>query len=149
MLIRQYQPSDNPALCRLGELFWATTRFGEFAELDTDSMLAVFEAVNNNGALFVADIDSKAVGAIGVMIIPFLFNLNYTQMTEVFWFVQEEYRKSGAGLELHKRAEKWAKDNGASMLTMVAVEGPRQKVVDRIYRANGYTQADITYIRRA
>jgi GNAT superfamily N-acetyltransferase len=94
----------------------------------------------NIGTLIVVVGNHKAVGMIGL--ITFLHPLSgETYATEMIWWVEPNYRKSGAGIRLLRAAERWAKDQGAVALQMIA---PTPEV-GQIYAATGFEQIETLY----
>ena len=60
------------------------------------------------------------VGMVGGIATPDFFNRNKLGAAELFWWVDEEARGSGAGVALLNGLESWAISIGASRLSMTA-----------------------------
>jgi ribosomal protein S18 acetylase RimI-like enzyme len=87
-----------------------------------------------------AEVDERIIGFAGLRIVPTLFYPQpYAELTELF--VEEAYRRRGAGRALVTHAESLARQAGAhQMLILTDFEN---HVAQALYREMGYTDHDL------
>jgi len=94
--------------------------------------------LNGPGTIFVSLYDGEMVGMIGVTLLPhFLSGMLYG--AEVFWWCNPERR--GHGVRLLRRAESWAKAQGARFFQTTA---PTDDVAD-IYTRLNYRKIEVGF----
>ena len=141
-MIRNATHADISRLVEMGGRFIASSHYSKhFA----DNVLARHVLMGRlieqpDGALFVSEKDGAVVGMIGVWAYQHPCSGDRVG-GEVFWWVEPEAR--GCGIELLRRAERWADDMGCVCFQMIA---PDDKVA-RLYRRLGYTKLEETYQR--
>jgi ribosomal protein S18 acetylase RimI-like enzyme len=87
-----------------------------------------------------AEIDGRIVGFAGLRIVPCIFFAEpYAELTELF--VEEAYRRCGAGRALVTHAESLAQQAGACR--MLILTDPENNIAQSLYRVMGYTDYDI------
>lgn len=83
------------------------------------------------------------VGFIAGQVSPFVFGPNLIA-SEIAWWVNEDKRKSGAGVELMDAFEYWAKNvAGCTMITLTSLD-PK---VGKIYEKKGYKLHERAYMK--
>ena len=89
---------------------------------------------NNREQVFVADVDGIVAGFIHIE----LYNVIYCEKGSnlLGLAVSSDYRKNGIGRAMLKRAEEWAKSNGAKWVRLNS--GENRKDAHRFYRNLGY-----------
>lgn len=141
-MIREATTADVPRLVGMGTRFLKETvycgrvRATPVQMADTVHMLLA----NPVGAIFVAERDGDLVGMIGLLFFNQAISGEAT-VAELFWWVEPEHR--GHGVRLLKRAEKWAIEQGATQMHMVAPTAD----VGTLYSALGYELIESTYSR--
>lgn len=88
--------------------------------------------------IIIAETGGKRIGAIGLSLIPSVFNTGHKVASELFFWVDEGHRSGGVGGELMDHAEDMARRAGATVIHMVALDRSMPKQVSRLYRARGY-----------
>lgn len=147
-VIRPAEITDIPEVVRMGERFFETAGWPDYAEWDEASITATLESLitGDLGEVFVLEEGGKLVGMAGGMLFPFYFNHNHLTGQELFWWIEPEHR--GQGAALFDALEGWAKAAGAMSFTMIAVDRLKADVMGRIYRMRGYRAAEHSYIKR-
>ena len=79
---------------------------------------------------------------------PAYFNAGHIQAQELFWWVDEEARSSGAGRALLEALEGWARAVGAHSLTMISLAALDGERVAKLYERAGYRRSELTFIKR-
>lgn len=74
--------------------------------------------------LIVAEKDGEPIGVIGGFLVPNIYNPNIKVLSELLWYVKEEYRKGRAGYLLLKAFDKLASEiaDEATMSTLLHSE---------------------------
>ena len=142
MIIREAESADLDALIAMGEHFIAQTDYRTRIGTNPQQLraLAVHLMNDENGALFVADVDGQLVGMIGVF--AFAHPVSGERIgSEVMWWMEPDFR--GAGVRLLKKAEKWTKAQGATRFQMIAPT----PYVEEIYRRLGFEKVETVYQR--
>ena len=142
-MIRPAEENDLPILLRMGKAFFDASGYNketEFNELDTEEMLKkLIEA----GSLLT---DGES-GMIGFLVFPIFMNNSHLIAQELFWWVDEDKRKTKLGLNLLQAAEKAAKDQGASSMLMLSLNDLNGEKVNNLYKSLGYSARETTYMR--
>ena len=84
---------------------------------------------------------------LGFVVFPMFMNSKTTIAQELFWWVDEEARKTGAGIKILKQTEKLAKEHGAEALMMLSLSDLNGKKIGKLYESLGYKQKEQTYMR--
>lgn len=143
MTIRHATMDDVVAVVDMGLEFFATSSYQQLGEGDPESIATLLGTVLEVGTVLLACDDAgEPIGMIALIVVPHLFS-GRTYCDEVAWFVKPGHRGS-AGVRLIAEAERWAGQNGAHMLKMVAPEGSD---VATLYRRRGYRQLETAYIK--
>jgi ribosomal protein S18 acetylase RimI-like enzyme len=124
-IVRAYQPSDNPALrALLTEQQAYEHSIDPYTREPDDILIETYFAdgmrwlVEENGAIFVAEVDNKVVGFVSVIIEAnddmLTSFVEYAHITNII--VNADYRGLGAGQRLLSAAEQYARDKGCKHL---------------------------------
>ena len=149
MNVRRAKREDFGTLIDMGEKFLAQTPWAHLG-LDAPSTAETLSELvaNPNGLLLVAEEEDEIVGMLGALAFPHYFNKQHTVCQELFWWVEEKARGTGAGRGLLQAAEAWTKELGAKALMMISLRGvPGADAVDRMYEKAGYVPAEHSYVR--
>lgn len=144
-MIRPAEPKDAAALARMGEAFFAGIKLSGVIPFDAKSLFSLITM--ENVGTFVIDNDGEVVGAGSVLVYPFSFNNSYLAAQELFWWVDPEYRRGTNGLDLYRAIEGWAKDHGANIMFMIAIENDCIDKVTRLYNRYGYEKTEHTFMK--
>lgn len=141
-MIREATAADVPRIVAMGRRFLLETSYRGVIEDNPAQMevLACQLLESPVGVLLVSETCGELTGMLGA----FLFDHPISGerlATEIFWWVEPEHR--GHGIRLLRRAEAWAKSNGAAKLQMIAPT----PAVARIYEALHYAPIETAYQR--
>ena len=122
---------------------------GYGAELDEDSFLSSlgFMGSSPNTAMFVAEDEGRLVGAAGVFAEPLFFNHGIVAAQERFWWVDEDHRGGVAAIKLYRAIESWARECGAKLLFMVALDDARLGKIKSAYTKLGFAPAEQAFVK--
>ena len=129
--IRQAIASDIPAM---NELFRKDLGYAECRLEIVEKQFAGLD--NSREAVFIAEADSGRIA--GVIHVEKYNVLYFPTMANILGIaVAADFRRQGIGSALLKRAEEWARENGASSMRLNS--GESRKQAHEFYRAQGYT----------
>lgn len=145
MQIRKATLADIPAIVGMGERFYATTHYKDFAPYNPDSVAGLAEMLIDTGILLLAD-DNGPVGMVGLCVAPFMFNGNVKAAYEVVWWVNPEHRGGMAGARLLKAIEPAAREMGCKAIQMVHMaNSPPQ--AGQMYARMGYAHTESSWTK--
>lgn len=144
--VRDATPDDAPALMRLARAFYDAALAGGGIPFDARSAARNFVAMMGQRLLIVAEVDGALVGVVGGASGPYLCNDAYHVGSEVLWWVDPPYRKTGAGLALLDAIEERARELGLAKWTMMDLvrEGSDDRA-RKIYELRGYQLRERAY----
>jgi len=144
-VIREATRDDITELLRMGDAFAEATDLKAKVGYDRDSVERLFLQLidSDGGILLILDIDGPKGGA-GGLVHPSIFNNAHLTGSELFWWVDPEWR--GNGLSLFAGLEEAARAKGAQSWMMASV-GIEDERLARIYRRAGYSPSDRNYIK--
>ncbi len=145
-MIRAAVLDDVPALLDMAVQFHASSGYSRFISLDKQVVQYLLRSLIEmpTGAVFVAEsFGGELSGAILGMIVPH-FIAGQQVATELGWWVDPGSRGL-TGPRLLERFEKWAKDSGAMLITMI--EPPDSPKVGALYERRGYACIEKSYMK--
>lgn len=144
--IRQGQLSDVSEVVRMSALFYPTTHYAQWCDMDEDTVADLTENLIKNHIFYVAEDEKGLVGMIGLFLAPFLFNAHAKFAVEVVWWVDPAVRGSHTAASLLKAVEGPARDAGADRIQMVHMpNSPPQATA--LYEKLGYCKSEISYTK--
>ena len=130
--IRQATTSDIPAM---NELFRKDLGYAECTLEIVEKQFAGLD--NSREAVFVAEAEDDSSHIAGVIHVEKYNVLYFPTMANILGIaVSADFRRQGIGSALLKRAEEWARENGASSMRLNS--GESRKQAHEFYRAQGY-----------
>ena len=131
--IRQAAASDIPAM---NELFRKDLGYEECRLEIVKKQFAGLD--NSREAVFIAEAEDDNGHIAGVIHVEKYNVLYFPTMANILGLaVAADYRRQGIGSALLKRAEEWARENGACSMRLNS--GESRKQAHEFYRAQGYT----------
>jgi len=118
-------------------MFWAQTSFSHVPYCPDSITLAAREMMGI-GLLLMAEVDGKIAGAVGAVVCPLYANRDVLLGSELFWWVEPEFRNTGIGKEMIFGIEKAAKEAGVAIFSMMALENVEPEKASAIYQRLGY-----------
>ena len=130
--IRQATTSDIPAM---NELFRKDLGYAECTLEIVEKQFAGLD--NSREAVFVAEAEDDSSHIAGVIHVEKYNVLYFPTMANILGIaVSADFRRQGIGSALLKRAEEWARENGASSMRLNS--GESRKQAHEFYRDQGY-----------
>ena len=147
-MIRPATENDMHSLIGMGRRFFQASGYGDLAAFDRESFeVTLRHLIGGGGTCLVAEKDGLVVGMAGALAYPFYFNAQHKTGQELFWWLNPEHRGGLLGARLFAGLEAWAKDQGCSSFTMVALDAVRPEQVGGMYKRRGYRASEHTYIK--
>lgn len=145
--IRLATEADIESLIRICTRFYGETQYPAMIPLDEDSLTEMIFRVLDHGFHVVAEVNGEVIGGIGCIVQPFSMNAAYKVATEMFWYVEPEYRNQASiGVSLCEVAETLARHDGCTLIAMSRLETSPEGV-DKFYKHRGYKAIDHTYVK--
>jgi len=142
-MIRLATLEDMAELLRMGEAFFNASGYADFTTFDKKDTTTLVTKLIDEGWLLT---DGKSA-MIGFVVFPMFMNSSTIISQELFWWVDEEARKTGVGIEILKKAEDLSKEHGASVMAMLSLNDLDGEKVNKLYEKLGYKQREQSYMR--
>lgn len=149
MIVRKATEADLDQYVLLAKEFHLASPMDGVVAFDPIGYADFFKASLNNDTvgLWLAESDGKLVGISGAIAYPLYFNPTALVVQELWWWLTPESRGTGAGAEMFKTIEQWAKDKKATALFMIALEDSRAKKMENLYTRAGFRPMERTFIK--
>ena len=149
MLVRKATEADLPEYIKLAQAFHAASPMHGSIGFDVPgySQFYLSSLQNDNIGIWLAEIENNIVGICGALVYPLYFNPSALVVQELWWWLTPASRGSGAGGQMFKQIEQWAKDKNASALFMIALEDNRAKKMENLYIRAGFKPMERTFIK--
>lgn len=132
---------DLPELLEMGMKFISTTGYAEYSNEETVSNLLTTILTGEKNVMIV--LLEPGVGMLVGMSSPFVFG-NHLLASEIGWWVNEDKRKSGIGVQLMEAFEYWAKNvAGCTLITLTSLDDK----VGKLYEKKGYKLYERAYMK--
>lgn len=151
MNVRMATESDAEEIAGLGRQFYEAGGLNRY--LDDYSEQAVRDLIARtiaepSACTIVAEYGDRIVGMAAAVSYNHFLSPTVIVAQELFWWIEPEYRGSGAGLKVMRALENWALSVGASVMVMVTLHGLGHERLDKIYRQDGYSPLEYSYMKR-
>jgi GNAT superfamily N-acetyltransferase len=149
MIVRKATEVDLPKYIVLAESFHTASPMHGVIGFDAAgySQFYLSSLQNDNVGIWLAEIDDEIVGICGALVYPVYFNPSALVVQELWWWLTPASRGSGAGGQMFKQIEQWAKEKNASVLFMIALEDNRAKKMENLYTRAGFKPMERTFIK--
>jgi len=149
MLVRKALESDLPQYLTLAQAFHAASPMHGSIGFDVPgySQFYLSSLQNDSVGIWLAEIENEIVGICGALVYPLYFNPSALVVQELWWWLTPASRGSGAGGQMFKQIEQWAKDKEANALFMIALEDNRAKKMENLYIRAGFKPMERTFIK--
>ena len=151
MIVREATVDDLPRYIVLAKAFHVASPMHGTIDFDPDgySEFYLSSLTNDSVGIWLAEIDQNIVGICGAVSYPLYFNPAALVVQELWWWLTPAARGSGAGNQMFKHIENWAKDKNAAALFMIALEDDRVKKMENMYIRAGFKPMELTFIKEA
>jgi GNAT superfamily N-acetyltransferase len=148
MEVREARPEDWEGVLEKCKLFFVNTSMNSRCEFEEEGLKELFfQSFDSKGSqVWVVD-DGKIVGFCVMIIFPLVFSISTKVAQELSWWLDPEYRGSGAGKELKEKMEQWARKQGANHMFMIALENDKTEKMKQVYEKMGFTPIERTFCK--
>lgn len=136
MIITKLTYEQAQTVVEMGERFMREGRFKDH-EYNPKGVWSVLEGTLKYPSKFFVGLDSEYRGLILMGMSQHYFS-TYKWATDFAFFVTPEHRGSPLAVRLLRSAEQWAKENGASEITILHNTGIKTDTADRFFNGIGY-----------
>lgn len=139
---------DIPRMCEMAEAFIGSIDDPavEFDGPGFATRMATYLQIPDFFVRVIDDGELGAVGGIGAFAGPHYLFVRPRMASEMFWWVEPDYRGGTAALRLIEAYEAWARDQGCEVVCFSAfVDDPR---VARLLDRRGYRHMESAYSKR-
>jgi hypothetical protein len=141
-MIRDAIDSDQEAIATMYRQFMAFTPYSHVLMATDDEITATIQHFIRHAKVLVAEIDGTITGLICAVLSPAWYAPSHTIATELAWWVAPEHRKGTTAIRLIQAFEQWAKDSGASMISMTNLQISDGGAVEKMLSRMGYTMTE-------
>ena len=142
-MIRLALNEDVPEMLRMCELFFNASGYSDITTFNKDDMEQLLLRLIESGTLLT---DGEST-LLGFVVFPMFMNQSTSVAQELFWWVDEDKRNTGVGIQILKKAETTAKDLGATTMIMLSIKSLDGEKVNRMYERLGYKEREQSYMR--
>lgn len=149
MIVRKATDKDLNQYVTLAQAFHKASPMHGQIDFDVDGYSKFYlSSLENDGVgVWLAEINNEIVGICGAVAYPLYFNPSAIVVQELWWWLTPKSRGSGAGKEMFKQIESWAKKKNASALFMIALEDNRSKKMENLYARAGFKPIERTFMK--
>ena len=146
--IRRAKTADTAAIVELGNSFWMQTGyFKAGVAYDTDHCVELAEALRVHGISQVAYDGDRLVGLFLGVIGAIPFSPTTQSATEMVFYVDPDYRKSGLGGKIVKQAENVCRQLGVTYLNMIHLDSVDPVKAEGLYNKMGYHKSETVFTK--
>ena len=142
-MIRLATLEDMSQLLRMGEAFFDASGYGDITTFNKDDSEKLLTKLIDEGWLLT---DGESA-LLGFVVFPMFMNNDTIIAQELFWWVDEDKRKTGVGIEILKKAEDIAREHGATTMMMLSLKKLDGEKVNKLYKSLGYEEREQSYMR--
>ena len=147
-MIRLAKQEDLRRLIEMSERFYPYTTYSIKSRipLDVEATALLASTMIDHHVVYVAEVNERVVGMIGIIVAPFIFNPAYTHGGEIIWWVEPENNSEGLGRQLLRAIEPRCKELGVTYIQMVDLECSPVKA-EELFRSEGYELTERTFTK--
>lgn len=145
-MIRAAENKDIPDIVRMSKEFWQNTQFKD-EPFKTEMVEGMARKCIDDGISFVFESGGIARGFLNCVKGVLLANDDIQVASEIAWWVDEEFRSSGAGIRLLSAVEKEAKAQGIKYLSMIYMKSSMPDMVESLYQRSGYNESEVMHVK--
>lgn len=146
MIVRHATDSDIPRILEMCGRFFDATDYAEVTTVDWLAVRAEIRALMGDGVVLVAEHAGGVIGTIAAALGGPWFNPSLTVAIEKFWWVEPQWRGTGAGKALMAALEEWWPEHADGLL-MIGTPNLAPAALDRLYRRMGFRPWDRYHVK--
>jgi GNAT superfamily N-acetyltransferase len=141
--------ADFDDIKRLCIDFYKASIYSEYGhdEDKINSIISEFIYDPSNRIIILGLLESKPIAILAASVQPIIFS-KARVATEVLWWVDEEHRQSGVGIQLIQAFEYWSKEVAkADYFQLCSLNGEYADKVGKYYERLGYKLSEKAYLK--
>ncbi len=142
-MIRLATLEDMSQLLRMGESFFNASGYSDITTFNKDDSEKLLINLIDKEWLLTDGVSTL----LGFVVFPMFMNNDTIIAQELFWWVDEDKRKTGIGIEILKKAEDIAREHGATTMMMLSLKKLDGEKVNKLYKSLGYEEREQSYMR--
>ena len=148
MQVREAREEDWEGVLEKCQLFFKHTPMNSRCEFEEAGLKELFyQSLESDGAqVWVVD-DGKVVGFCVMILFPLVFSISTKVAQELSWWLDPEYRGSGAAQQMTAKMEEWARAQGANHMFMIALENDKIDGMKQVYEKMGFDPIERTFCK--
>ena len=147
-MIRDATQDDDHAIFEMARQFVAFAPYSDIFTTTDEELRVTIKHFIETTKTFVAEVDGKVVGMLCAVLTPVWYAPSHKAAVELAWWVDPEHRKGMSGIRLVQAFEKWAEDQGASMVSMSNLEVGDNGLVANMLNRFEYRMSEQTHTKR-
>ena len=147
-MIRDATQDDDDAIAIMYRQFMAFAPYANVLTATDDEISATIRHFIAHAKVLVAEVDGNVVGMLWAVLAPVWYAPSHKAAVELAWWVDPAHRKGMSGIRLVQAFEKWAEDQGASMVSMSNLEVGDNGLVANMLNRFGYGMSEQTHTKR-
>lgn len=147
-MIREATIGDVSEILGLAFEFGEETDINSTIPLDENSLrnFALGLLESESGIMLVVECGGDIIGVVSGFVSPHPFNNNIITCSELLWFIKKDFR-TGYGIKLLRAYEEAQKIRGVNLSIMLCRENLNPRVIGHIYKRNGYSLEEHSYMK--
>lgn len=134
MQVRRATPDDVDDVVDMAVRFLESPAYCGQVRIDRGHLEALVAWLQDEQLLLVAEHEGRAVGMLGMAIVPATLSGDPVA-SEIGWWMEPEFRRGTCAVRMWEAAERWAREKGAAAVQMIAPHGSE---VGAWYARRGY-----------
>lgn len=147
MIIRNAVENDLMSIVSMARKFYDTTSYRAFAPMSSDAVRTCALTAMRTGTMLVVEGETKLVGMICLLVVPFMFNPSIKSADEVVWWIDQEAQGQGAGIALLKAVDEPCRAAGADIVRMMLLHDSPARARE-LYESLGYVHSESSFTKR-
>ncbi len=150
--IRKATIEDIPHILDMGYRFYRANDFTDHGlNYSAHSFEQLVRSIINNpniGVIIISEVEGIPAGSIGALNNPWLLDMAQIQVSEAWFWIDEDFRKLKIADKLIGGLLSYSKEIGAINVHMISLSNEYQKALNRFYRKFGFNELESTFIAR-
>jgi hypothetical protein len=146
-MIRPATIADIDPIVEMARPFLDYSMFADHTQINDDDLIQALCNLLDNGIILVAEKDSKIIGALCGMMSQFWFSPKTKVAIELGWWIQEEHRSGMSAVRLLNAFEDWAKNMGASVVSLSDLRVADDYPAGKLFNKLGYSVVERAHLK--
>ena len=146
--LRGARKMEAETIYEFGKQFYRRTKYAKAGiEYDYDTVTDFIRWIIDEGVALLALDGKEIVGILLIPVTPFPMNANVLIATEWVFYTDPDRQQEGIGRKMLQQAEYMLKLMGVKLFNMVSLSNVTPGVANQLYRDEGFTLAETTFMK--